>query len=125
VKHRGGKVLHDGGTDDATGYLYADSPEGTEFHKVPRESHESLQIAEDVCTELASQPDDEEAFAKLASEKPKDLSTDASPNEVMNALALGIWSGTRIGTDSNDGNVLRIKDMKLLSRVQHRQSEAV
>jgi hypothetical protein len=92
VKHRGGRVLHTGGTDDATGYLYADSPDLVTFRAVASQSYSFLKIAEDIDSELASRPTDAALYLKLASTGLKKAAPDASTlDEAMVELHRQIW----------------------------------
>ena len=56
VKHRGGRILHNNGDDDVTGYLFADSIADVSFLAVDSAFLKLLQIAEDIHFDLASNP---------------------------------------------------------------------
>ena len=104
VKHRGGRVLHNhnnGGTDNVTGYLYADSLAGATFLPVSPDFYEILRIAEDIEDELASEPTSADAYTYHASAALKREAPDATTlNLSMEALCLKIWSG-----DGGEGDV--------------------
>lgn len=97
VKHRGGLVLHShngAGTDNVTGYLYADTIEGSTFLKVDPKFYKILQIAECIEDALASQPADATAYTNHAPKELRKTAPEASTlDEVMEALRRQIWSG--------------------------------
>ena len=94
VKHRGGVVLHNNGNDDVTGYLFADSIADVSFLAVDSAFFELLRIAEDIECDLASNPTDETAYSKFASEAlQKATDNDARTLEqAMTQLHDKIWS---------------------------------
>ena len=92
----GGRVLHkhNGGTDNVTGYLYADTIAGATFLFVDPNFYGILQIAECITDQLAFQPTDEMACKQHASQKLQQLAPEARTlEESMEALCHQIWSG--------------------------------
>lgn len=113
VKHRGGRVLHNGGTDDATGYLYADSPKGVIFHEVHHDHYEILRKAEDISADLASQPDDAEVYRTEAPRALRDKFALATTlDEAMEALQNFVWRN--ISGDDARGVIRLTGDLTLL-----------
>ena len=118
VKHRGGRVLHNhnGGTDNVTGYVYADCVADATFFLVDPNFYGILQIAECIADPLASQPTDETAYEEHASPELRQVAPKARTlEESMEALCRKIWSG-----DIEEGNRITTgPHLELLSHHTH------
>lgn len=95
VKHRGGRTLHSSGIDDVTAYVFADRASDITCCLVDADHYAILQLAECIPPELASKPDDNEAYSNEQCEQVKNFKISVGVadnlNEAMDLLRGIIW----------------------------------